>query len=89
MTANESGKTVKESGSGGSSLAVADRITVALVRKAGEDLQHLQDRTGLSKTDIVNRAISLYEFVDGQVQAGNELLVRDPETGEIQLIRFL
>lgn len=87
MTANEPGKTVKEDSGG--ALAIADRITVALVRKAGEDLQRLQGRTGLSKTDLVNRAISLYEFIDGQVQAGNELLVRDPKTGEIQLIRIL
>lgn len=68
---------------------VVDRITVALVRKAGDDLQRLQDRTGLSKTDIVNRAISVYEFIESEVQAGNDLFVRDPKTGEAQLVRFL
>ena len=73
----------------GERSAVTERITVAMVRKAGEDLETLQDRTGLSKTDIVNRAISLYAFIEDQVQAGKELLVRDPETGETQLIRFL
>jgi hypothetical protein len=91
MTANVAGK---EGGGVGAPTVnerptVAERITVALVKKAGEDLQTLQDRTGLSKTDIVNRAITLYEFIDGQVQAGNELIVRDPKTGETQLIRFL
>ena len=67
----------------------ADRITVALIPKASEDLQRLQDRTGLSKTDLANRAISLYEFIESQLQAGRELLVRDPETGESQMIRLL
>jgi hypothetical protein len=67
----------------------ADRITVALIPKASEDLQRLQDRTGLSKTDLANRAISLYEFVESQLQAGRELLVRDPETGESQIVRLL
>ena len=62
---------------------------MALIPKAGEDLQHLQDRTGLSKTDIVNRAISLYEFFNAQVVAGNDLIIRDPRTGETQLVRFL
>lgn len=66
----------------------ADRITVALVRKAGDDLQDLQDKTGLSKTDLVNRAISLYKFIEDQTEAGNELLVRDPKTKDTQLIRF-
>jgi hypothetical protein len=94
MSANVAGKTFKEGGGVGAPTVnerptVTERITVALVRKAGEDLQTLQDRTGLSKTDIVNRAITLYEFIDGQVQAGKDLYVKDPETGETQLIRLL
>lgn len=68
---------------------VIDRITVALVQKAGEDLQHLQDRTGLSKTDLVNRAITLYEFIEAQLRLGRDLLVRDRETGENQTILLL
>ncbi len=69
--------------------SVADRITVALVQKAGTDLQGLQDRTGLSKTDIVNRAITLYEFIDGQMRLERDLLVRDRESGETQTILLL
>jgi hypothetical protein len=68
---------------------VIDRITVALVHKAGEDLQQLQDRTGLSKTDIVNRAITLYEFIDAQMRLGRDLLVRSQESGETQTILLL
>jgi hypothetical protein len=66
-----------------------ERITVALVPKAGADLQSLQERTGLSKTDILNRAISLYEFLDTQIQNGNDFIVRDGRTGESQLVKFL
>jgi hypothetical protein len=67
----------------------ADRITVALIPKAAVDLQSLQDRTGLSKTDIANRAISLYEFIDAQLRAGNDLLIRDPKTGQTEIVRLL
>jgi hypothetical protein len=67
----------------------SERITVALIPKAAADLQHLQDRTSLSKTDIVNRAIALYEFIDAQLHAGQDLLIRDGKTGETQLVRFL
>src|SRR5437660_85881 len=42
----------------------SERITVALIPKAVADLQHLQEGTGLSKTDLVNRAISLYRFIE-------------------------
>jgi hypothetical protein len=85
MTADAGDKPVRD----GAGPPVAERITVALVRKAGEDLQRIQDRSGLSKTDIVNRAISVYEFIDSQMQAGNDLFVRNQETGETQLVRFL
>jgi hypothetical protein len=66
----------------------ADRITVALIPKAAEDLHRLQDATGLSKTDIVNRAISLYEFVQSQGD-DSEFIVRDRKSGETQIVKFL
>jgi hypothetical protein len=69
--------------------AVVDRITVALIPKAAEDLQRLQDRTSLSKTDIANRAITLYEFIDAQLRADRDILIRDNETGETQVVRLL
>jgi hypothetical protein len=74
---------------GGVGQPSSERITVALIPKAVADLQHLQDGTSLSKTDLVNRAISLYEFIDGQTRAGKDLLMRDTKSGETQLIRLL
>lgn len=61
---------------------VHDRITVALVPKAEQELRSLQERTHLSKTDIVNRAITLYEFIEAHLSAGRDLLIRDNDTGE-------
>jgi hypothetical protein len=66
-----------------------DRITVALIPKAAKDLQLLQERTGLSKTDLANRAITLYEFIDAQMRTDRDVLVRDNNTGETQVIRLL
>jgi hypothetical protein len=68
---------------------VAERITVALVRQAAEGLQQLRNRTNLSKTDITNRALTLYEFIDAQLRAGREVLIRDNQTGETQVVRLL
>jgi hypothetical protein len=68
---------------------VADRITVALIPKASEDLQRLQDRTSLSKTDITNRAITLYEFIDTQLSTGRDVLIRDNEAGTTEIVRLL
>jgi len=69
--------------------AAADRITVTLVPRAGEGLQNLVARTGLSKTDLVNRAITLYEFIESKMQAGNDLILRNGKTGETEVIRLL
>ncbi len=66
-----------------------ERITVALIPKVAEDLQRLQGMTGLSKTDIVNRAISLYEFFQSQKDADSDFIVKDRKSGETQLVRFL
>ena len=69
--------------------AVAERITVALVAKAAEDLHRTQERTGLSKTDIINRALTLYEFIDRKLANGSELVLRDEQSGETELIKLL
>jgi hypothetical protein len=73
----------------GPSLQVNERITVALIPRVAEDLQRLQDRTKLSKTDITNRAITLYEFIDSQLRAGSEILVRDNATGETHSVKLI
>jgi hypothetical protein len=39
----------------------------------------------LSKTDIVNGAISLYEFIDAQLRAGRDVLIRDNSTGQTEM----
>lgn len=56
--------------------SASGRITVALVKKAVEDLEKAQRTTGYSKTDIVNRAISMYAFIEEEVHEGAEFLVR-------------
>jgi hypothetical protein len=66
----------------------SDRITVALIPKAAADLTRLQDRTALSKTDLVNRAISLYEFIDGEMADGTEVILRRAD-GTTQMMLLL
>jgi hypothetical protein len=66
-----------------------ERITVALITQVADELKILQARTRLSKTDVVNRAITLYEFIDAQLRDGKDILVRDQESGEILTVRIL
>ena len=89
MALKPGSKTAAEEDSAGrSEVATPERITVALIPKAAADLQRLQERSSLSKTDLVNRSISLYEFIDVLIREGKEVLIRDPEAREIQRIHL-
>ena len=68
---------------------VTERITVALIPKVAVILRRLQSRKNLSKTDIVNRAVTLYDFVDAQLDAGRDILIRDNVTQEIRSLMLL
>lgn len=54
-----------------------DRLNIALHDDSAEALAALQDRTGLKKVDLVNRALRLYEFIDYEMREGRELILRD------------
>lgn len=76
-----------EGGSQATGLPQAvDCVAITLIPQVRAGLQRLQDRTNLSRTDITNRAITLYEFIEAQLSAGRELLIRDEDTGEIQRV---
>lgn len=63
------------------------KITVALAAAAAEDLDRTKNITGYSKTDLVNKAIQLYAFVNAELRSGSDLFVRrsDGETHQIKL----
>ena len=69
------------------SSAVSDRITIGLVEKASADLQSMHERTHMSKTDIVNRAVSFYEFVESELSEGAQLIIR--RNGQDYLVELL
>ena len=69
--------------------ALGEHITVALIPPVADQLRCLQKNTQLSATDLTNRAITSYSFLDEQVRAGNDLMVRDNWTGETRLVRFV
>ena len=55
---------------------VGQPITVTLIPKVVEELISACERRKLSRVDVVNRAISLYEFLDAERAAGAGLLLR-------------
>jgi hypothetical protein len=64
----------------------SERLHVLLIPASSEALGKAT-ATGVSKTDVVNRAIQLYAFVTEQQAAGSDLLLRTPE-GEVERVRL-
>ena len=64
-----------------------DRVNVALIAEAAEALDRLQRRTGLKKVDVVNRALTIYEFIDAELRGGGQILIRDTD-GNDQLVKI-
>lgn len=67
---------------------VVARVNVTLIQSAADALQALRDRTGLKKVDIVNRAVQIFEFVDAEMRAGNDVLIQSPD-GDVQRVKIL
>lgn len=63
-------------------------IPLALIPKAATDLAQTCKRSELSSTDVVNRAISLYEFLDEECTRGAQMLLRrrDGSVFQVQLL---
>jgi hypothetical protein len=68
---------------------VAERITVGLIPKVIKELDDLQRETGMSKTDLVNRAVSLYSFIQEHLARGEELMLFNPEDRKEQRVHLL
>jgi len=68
--------------------SVVLRISIGLIAQAARDLRRTQERSGLSVADIVNRALTLYEFVDSCRAAGDQILVRRNGGQHPELVRF-
>ena len=68
---------------------VINRITVGIIPKAWTELLRLMTSTKYNRTDVVNRAISVYAMVDDNMRDGYELVFRDPKTGKERIVEII
>lgn len=73
-------------GSRGSTL---EKVTVNLTRRSADALDKTIAATGDSKTDVINKALQLYAFLQEHMGARGLLYVRDPGSSEIERLRIL
>jgi hypothetical protein len=63
------------------------RANFIMTKESDKALTQAQQATGLTKSDLLNRAIVMYAFLDGEARTDGKLIVRregEPDTA----IRF-
>jgi hypothetical protein len=58
---------------------VSERYSVTFVPPAVKAINELAQATGLSKTDVINRAVQVYAVLEEARLRGDQLLLRDPD----------
>lgn len=76
---------------GGSSTAspVAERVNVALTARSCIALELVKAITSDTKTDIINRALQVYAYLESEISDGNEICIRSKDSGELQRLKFI
>lgn len=60
------------------------RLNVNLNAATADALKKLSEEQGVSLTEVVRRAISLYNFIDDERRSGHRIQTADPEKGEVR-----
>jgi hypothetical protein len=63
-------------------------VSVRLIPKSMRALEALAVRNGLTKTDVINRALQVYDYIDAEQAEGRQILSRDGEKGETHVLRW-
>lgn len=69
-------------------MADLPRISAALIPNAEQALNWLTERTGLNRTDVINRALQIYHFTEGAVASGARVQIVHPD-GTVEGVRVL
>jgi hypothetical protein len=65
-----------------------EKVTVNLTSRSAEALARAMAITGESKTNVINKAVKVYAFIQEQIEAGGVLYVRDPDSNEAERLRI-
>ncbi|MFD9999826.1 hypothetical protein [[Kitasatospora] papulosa] len=75
-------------GSVKSRMPASERYSVTLVPPAVEAISKLVETTGLTKTDVINRAVQIYAFLEDRMGDGNEVMLRSAD-GELERVHIV
>jgi hypothetical protein len=59
--------------------STSERYSVTFVPPAVQAIAELTESTGLSKADVINRAVQIYAYLEAQKRTGADLVLRGPD----------
>ncbi|MBD0707111.1 MULTISPECIES: hypothetical protein [unclassified Streptomyces] len=68
--------------------AESERFSVTFVPPSVQSIQALTELSGLSKTDVINRAVQIYAFLAGEMADGRQVLLRN-EDGSLERVHIV
>lgn len=60
------------------------RLNVNLNAETADALKEIAEQRGISFTEAVRRAISVYKFIDEETQEGHRIQTVDPERNQVR-----
>ncbi|MEV5569134.1 hypothetical protein AB0L06_03735 [Spirillospora sp. NPDC052269] len=66
-----------------------ERVTVNLTAKGAAALTELMHLTGDTKTDVINRALGVYAYLENVIQQDGKVYVRENDNADLERVRFL
>jgi hypothetical protein len=78
----------KDAGRSNGSNGPLERVTVNLTGRSSRALEAATDLSGDTKTDIINRALQIYAFLENVRAQGGSIHVRESAGGELSRIEI-
>lgn len=67
----------------------SQRLNVNISSSTMTTLVELAEVNGISMTEAVRRAIQLWKLIDDETHRGREIQVVDPDSSQVQTLRFV
>lgn len=67
---------------------VYERVSVNLTKRSSEALLLASVLTGLNRTDVINRALQAYAYLEDMMSGGGKVLVQ-PAGEDVQQLKFM
>lgn len=64
------------------------RVTVNLTARSAKALEEAVAATGDTQTDVINRALQVYAYLESAMAEGDRVYVEKAESGERERLRF-